>query len=404
MFMLPLVAVLAFAALAQTAPDAPEEQLRAGDEVRVSMPGQTVTSRLLTIDEKGRIDLETYGSVQLAGLVVLDARDALRRHLTRWIRTVDAVDLILVRRGASVLISGMVARPGVMVLREPEDLWQALQRAGGLLPGADLTRVSLRREGVRVPVDLWAFLTHEGGGPLPLLRAGDTVFVPADAALPAVDKAGTPYATPQAMERKLFVLGAVLRGGIFEAAPGLDLVTALALAGGPSPAADLTRVRVAASGATTSWDVSRMLDGRDPSPPLPGGGGLVVYVPAGQAGDDDPLRGSVTVLGAVRGTGRVQTGRPLSLGEVLSLAGGTTDKADLRHVRLTQRQRGLTISSRYDVTAAGDGIGALARVKAGDTVFVATELRAQDDIAPWVQVVSGIVLTVSSILVLSGVR
>lgn len=380
------------------------DALRAGDEVRLTIPGAPGGGKVVSIDERGVVDLESYGSVQLAGLVLEESREVLRRHLARWIRTIDAVDVVLVRRGSSVMVTGMVARPGMLVLREPEDLWQAIQRAGGVVPGADLSRVTLTHTSTRITVNLWAFLTQEGGGPLPLLRSGDTLFVPADPALPAIEKAGSPWATPQALERKVFVLGAVLRGGLFDAAPGLDVLTALALAGGPAPAADLTRVRVAHRGDVTTVDVTALLSGRASPQGLPTGG-VMIYVPAGVAGEDDPLRSTVTVLGAVRGTGKVTLGRPLPLGDVLALAGGTSDKADLRRVRVTQHHKGLTISGQYDLTAQDpQSAAALIRVKAGDSVYVANELRAQDDVAPWVQVVSGIVLTVSSILVISGVR
>lgn len=111
------------------------------------------------------------------------------------------------------------------------------------------------------------------------------------------------------------------------------------------------------------------------------------------------------MLGAVRGTGRVPLGREVSLTEVLALAGGTTEKADLQHVRVTRRQRGLVINAQYDVTRFGeDELAQHVRVGPHDGVFVPTALRAQDDVAPWVQVVSGIVLTVSSILVIAGAR
>lgn len=382
-----------------------EGPLRAGDEVRVTAPGLPGGARAVVIDEQGKVELEMYGQVQLAGLELDDARAVLRKHLSRWVRAVESVELALVRHGASVLVTGMVARPGVIVLREPEDLWQALQRAGGVVAGADLRRVTVTHDGARVPVNVWRYLTQEGGAPLPLLRAGDTVFVPADAALPAIEKGQAPWATPEALAGKFFVLGAVARGGIFDVAPGLDLVTALALAGGPAPAADLTRVRVAARGQTAIVDLAAALDGRAPSPELPGAGGVVIYVPAGVAGEDDPLRGGVAVLGAVRGTGRVQLGRAVSLTEVLALAGGTTEKADLQRVRVTHRQRGLVITAQYDVTRFGeDELAGQVRVGPRDGVFVPTALRAQDDVTPWVQVVSGVVLTVSSILVIAGAR
>jgi polysaccharide export outer membrane protein len=139
-------------------------------------------------------------------------------------------DLITVPEGipAAVLVLGEVARPGSYDLQGQTRLLDALSRAGGPTPKADLHRLALTRAGQADTqmFDLQELLTRGEHGDATvdvLLRAGDTLVLPAS-------------------EQKYYVLGAVARADAYPWKSTDHLLDAIAAAGGFSREADLTKV------------------------------------------------------------------------------------------------------------------------------------------------------------------
>jgi polysaccharide biosynthesis/export protein len=130
--------------------------------------------------------------------------------------------------------------------------------------------------------------------------------------------------------RRVSVLGAVKTQGVFELKEQSTLAELLATAGGPTPVADLHRVTVTRadgskkvvadlSGAARTGEVSNNL-ALEP--------GDLIWVPEGTSP-------TVLVLGEVVKPGSYELQGEMRVLNALSLAGGPTTKADLRHVTLT---------------------------------------------------------------------
>ena len=157
-----------------------------------------------------------------------------------------------------VLIRGQVAHEGQYPVRpEGATLLAMLTQAGGALPSAAITRVQLTHDGQTRVLDLrpTLFDTTAPVGQTPV-AAGDTVAVPLNNA-------------------KYMVLGEVNSRNVFGLPDGepVTVTKALALAGGPTPDADMKNVQIVradAQGKLTYLpvnvdDILRKRSGADPT-------------------------------------------------------------------------------------------------------------------------------------------
>jgi protein involved in polysaccharide export with SLBB domain len=100
----------------------------------------------------------------------------------------------------------------------------AISAAGGISASGDGSRVVLTREGAESrEIDVDALLA--GGGSGFEVAYGDVLFVPE-------------------ANRKVAVMGSVLRPGLYDFKPGMRLVDVLAMAGGTTATANLSKVMV----------------------------------------------------------------------------------------------------------------------------------------------------------------
>jgi len=129
----------------------------------------------------------------------------------------------------------------------------------------------------------------------------------------------------------VYVEGSVLRAGPVEYDPRLRLLDYVALVGGPTPGADLTRVMVTSvSGSEvhrTAVDISApsAIEGPRSNPPLRAGD--TVWV-----GRALP----VSVVGAVRSPGAFDYQQGLRLSDYVGMAGGPTERARMHKTVLKQ--------------------------------------------------------------------
>ena len=153
-------------------------------------------SRLVPIKTDGTIDLPYIGEVMVAGKTVNEAKrilDAL--YVDNDLEEVEVTVQLLDFAPRRVFVMGEVLEPGVVDMRSPLTLFQAVITAGGPNPRADRSRVLVvRRRGLPIPeavvVDMDAMLAAYRPGPygtLPdgsmfrydlHLSDGDIVYVP----------------------------------------------------------------------------------------------------------------------------------------------------------------------------------------------------------------------------------
>ena len=189
------------------------------------------------IDQQGQLHFPFAGAVPLAGLTREEARDSLAQRLARYFRAPRVTVTVMAYRSQRVYVDGQVRTPGPQPINDiPMTLVEALNRAGGLLPTADQSRITVERAGRRYRIDLVA-----------AMRGGPSGLVPYHGYPGAMMLAdGDVVRAPPRDENKVFVGGEVLSPRALTMHDGrLTLGEALGEAGGLNPqSADAGQVYV----------------------------------------------------------------------------------------------------------------------------------------------------------------
>ncbi|MBC7506613.1 MAG: polysaccharide biosynthesis/export family protein [Sandarakinorhabdus sp.] len=208
--MISFVAVGSGAARAQ---EAPGYVLGADDTVQVVVYGQTEFNITTRIKSDGTIVMPLIGAVKASGQTNIGLAKTISDSLEKGglLKSPIVNVEILNYLSKSVNVAGKVTTPGILPLDRPYRALEALLKTGWMRD-AGASYVYLRRSGqaeVRLDVDE---LVRGGPEKDPLLRPGDTLFVP-DADL-------------------AFLTGQVTRPGSFAITPNMTIRQALAGAGG----------------------------------------------------------------------------------------------------------------------------------------------------------------------------
>ena len=130
------------------------------------------------VDHQGRIQFPFAGLLPVEGLTEEAARALLTQKLARYIANPNITLRVQSYRSKRVYIDGEVKQPGLQAINDiPMTLVEALNRAGGLLPTADQSRIALERGEARYSINL-RDLVQKGINPGNIMLApGDVVRV-----------------------------------------------------------------------------------------------------------------------------------------------------------------------------------------------------------------------------------
>lgn len=171
------------------------------------------------VDYQGRIQFPFAGQLKVSGQTEEQARALLVSKLARYITHPNVTLRVHAYRSKRIYIDGEVKAPGLQAINDiPMTLMEALNRAGGLLPTADQSRLALERGDARYQLNLRE-LVQKGINPgAILLQQGDVVRV------------------HSRDESKIFVSGEVVQPRALTMHDGrLTLNEALGESGGVSP-------------------------------------------------------------------------------------------------------------------------------------------------------------------------
>jgi len=266
----------------------------------------------------------------------LDLYDYLLRGINRTDLRLESGDVVFVpvHRGF-VKIAGEITRPATYELRPGETLRDLIEFAGGFGPAAYQARVRIHRilpvetrgpaGRARVVVDVGADQLAGGTVPGVPLAAGDSVTV---------------LALAERLRGYVTVRGNVWVEGQVGFTPGMKLSDALRSAGGPRPDVYLDRILVARTNDDSTKDQLRSA--------FADSSGRVTDDLVLQ--DEDEIRvfsratflpsPYVTVVGAVRNPGRLPYRRGMTMRDVVLLADGVTEDADLQAAEIARRDEG----------------------------------------------------------------
>lgn len=193
----------------------------------------------------GRISLDIIGQIEAAGKTTEQLQADIVRQISRLHKDISQALVRVVQYNHNyVFVIGQVSGPGKMSFEVIPDLWTVINEAGGVTEMADLTRVAIVRGGAdagRVDVvNVKEAIENEQLDRLPEIRREDTIEIPRmPARVPSPELA-------QSSEKKnvVYVIGAVNSPGVVGYQDNLDILEVLAMAGGPSEAADLKRTKL----------------------------------------------------------------------------------------------------------------------------------------------------------------
>jgi protein involved in polysaccharide export with SLBB domain len=205
---------------------APDYVVGPGDEILLRIWGSETFNGQLTVDRAGSIYIPKVGSVQVGGLRFDDLRGQITTELGRTLRNFDVSVNIGRLRSIQVYVVGEARHPGAYTVSSLSTVLNALLASGGPNVQGSLRHVQLRRTGQPVSeFDLYDLVLRGDKSKDLRLQTGDTIFIPA--------------VGPQ-----VALGGSVRHPGIYELSAETTLQDLLDLAGGLSPTASRTRLRL----------------------------------------------------------------------------------------------------------------------------------------------------------------
>lgn len=247
-----------------------------------------------------------------------------------------------------VTLLGAVQKPGPYEVPIGSRIMDVFGQAGGLLPTANLSNVSVNRRGEVLNLNL----TQLWQGDLsqnPEVQDGDLILVPAS--------------------QRIWVTGAVQRPGSFDYQPNMTILDAISMAGGPRSLeeADLSAVKVISGeiARTVNLEAAFRTGALSLEPIRPGD---IIIVPE---------RAKAYVFGAVARPGAVGVKTGDTVLTVISNAGGPTQDAKLDEVVLVRIVKDKPVVTKLNLTQAiqkGD-LSQSPPVQPGDVLYVSRKQR-----------------------------
>jgi len=238
--------VLAAIIILSISGEAKEYQIGAEDVLDISFWQNPSLNAQVRVSQDGKITLGVIGQIDAAGKTTSELQDEIVRMMSRLDRSISqAVVRVFQFNYNYVFVNGQVRTPGKRAFEEIPDIWTIINEAGGITETGDLSRVTVVRGGTanagRVEtINVGRALTEGRVDRLPRLNRGDAIDVPA---LPG-NVTGTALTPEMEQKNLVYVLGAVNRPGAVSFQENSDFTDLLALAGGPTPTADLKRIKI----------------------------------------------------------------------------------------------------------------------------------------------------------------
>jgi polysaccharide export outer membrane protein len=131
------------------------------------------------VDHQGNIQFPLAGLLNVEGLTEEQARTLLTGKLAKYLANPNVTLRVQAYRSKRVYLDGEVKSPGLQAINDiPMTLVEALNRAGGLLPTADQSRILLERGQQRYRINLRDLVQKNINPGLVMLSPGDVVRVP----------------------------------------------------------------------------------------------------------------------------------------------------------------------------------------------------------------------------------
>lgn len=188
--------------------------LGAEDEIEISVFRHDELKLKNEISQTGKINYFLVGDIEASGLTQFQLRDKVQRALSRFVKNPKVVIRITQYRSHKVYILGQVKTPGMYRIKNGYTLVEGLSRAGGITREAYLDGAYIVRQGKILLVNFYELIVKGNTDENIPLADGDLVYIPDN------------------RDQKVYVLGEVNRQSAVSVRNGLNLLGAIAEAGG----------------------------------------------------------------------------------------------------------------------------------------------------------------------------
>lgn len=378
-----------FVSLGQAENNSPENNviIDNGDLLYVIIPKE-VTSEFnpteknyfkekVEVDRHGFIFLPSQGNLKISGHTPEEISIMLTNNLPKYLSKSDKASVNLIEKRHYIQILGHVAAPGWYNIPESANIQAILGQAGGVLEGADLSKVTISRVGIATPqkiqADIRQYLLKGDTRILPSLRENDTVFVPLALATDDIDVNQT-----DTVYSKIRIFGAVHNPGIYPVLKEkkINLLDLLIMANGETADADLSNINIIrAGGNKESFNMEVLIRTGESgdSKTFPNiQGGDIVHIPRLRS---VIIKAPQTITMA--GPGSSDRGKhpfiePMTPFEAISMAGGVSDFADTNDIIIIRKINGKreNLPYNYDNALDGEEPDVNFQLQAGDIIFI----------------------------------
>lgn len=203
--------------------------IKKGDVLDIKVLDHPEFSGRYAVDEKGMIEYPLLSEETVVNISTGDLMNLLMFRLARHLENPLVIVSIVDKPEIVVTVLGQVVNPGPVKTFDGASVQEVLKNAGGPIQGvADLSRIKIiRADGSKEEIfNLDSFLINGDATKLPLLYSNDMVIVL------GLEKS-----------KKVKVIGAVQKPGLFKLEEKMNLFEVIYLAGGPTEKADLSRIR-----------------------------------------------------------------------------------------------------------------------------------------------------------------
>lgn len=224
-------------------------KLGPGDEIVISLWGETNSQKKYVLNRDGSIYFPDLGFISLSNKTILEAETILRSELSAIYSTINdeknstklMVELNRLK-SINVFFSGAVKKPGINIVHPFSDIFTALVQAGGLNNNGSLRNVELIRDGELIDsVDFYSFFM-DGKNKLfnQRILEGDVIHIPT-------------------VSKRVRIEGEILRSGRYELIKGESLDDLINFAGGltSNAASDAILEKVLTKEERTSTDTAK---------------------------------------------------------------------------------------------------------------------------------------------------
>ncbi len=322
---------------------ADEYKLGPGDQLEISVWGQDEMLRPVIVRPDGRISFPLAGEILVTDLTPQQLARKIAQNISPYVQNPQVTVIVTRFKEDRFLILGQIKNPGLYLSQERITVLEGLVLAGGVDEKADLKSAYIIREKITIPVDLEKLLKGKEMRQNYTLEAGDIVYIPEKA------------------ETTIIILGQIQEPGEYIFRQGDKVLDLIGQAGGVTSTASLSRATLTRGNDIIPVNLERLLLLGDKSLNLDLQPGDMLFIP-----EEQEKRASV--LGQVSSPGSYIIKGGYTLIDLISKAGGLTDKANKGDASLMRE--GKVVSIDLDELLMKGNLKQNIEVQAGDVLLV----------------------------------